>query len=258
MTRRGTELHDIETTMSLLEEWREALPRQISRLRAFMPLENDDPILDVGAAQGVTSTALKEFGFTNVRGVEPSREALETRHELMERTGITTDIVQGVAEKLPFEDDQFQYVHVYSVMEHVDDPWQVFRECYRVTRPGGGFFFNTTSAISPFQAEIDRFPLFPWYPDPVRRGIMNWAMREKPWLVGYTDRPAFFWFKHREVQQKLRECGFKRVHDMWELRSASGEATGRRKTIIDAAAHNRAAKLLGNIGQGGMQYLAIK
>lgn len=257
MTQHATELNDVDTALVKLAEWRGHVPRLLARLRPFMRLEPGDPMLDIGAAQGVTVTAFLEHGFA-ARGVEPSADALATRHQLSQRTGVETDIVKGIAEDLPFADGEFQYVHLYSVLEHVDDPWAVFREALRVLRPGGGLFFSTTAHISPRQSEIVRFPGFPWYPDRVRRGIMDWAMREKPWLVGHTTRPAYWWFDHRDVQRRLHETGFGRVVDMWEMRAAAQESEGMRKRVVDAAATIAPVRVAANMALGGMEYLAVK
>jgi ubiquinone/menaquinone biosynthesis C-methylase UbiE len=253
----ATELNSADTALAKLETWTAHVPKHVQRLRPWMRLEPGDPVLDVGAAQGVTVTAFMRHGYA-ARGVEPSSEALATRPELIERTGVETDIVEGVAERLPFGDSEFQYVHVYSVMEHVDDPWTVFREVHRVLRPGGGMYFNTTSRLSPFQHEIGRFPLFPWYPDRVRRKVMTWAMRERPWLVGHSTRPAFLWYSHREVQRRLREAGFTRIVNRWELRSVSGELSGARHAVVTLAARNRVARFFADIALGGMEYVAVR
>jgi SAM-dependent methyltransferase len=253
----ATELNDVDTAVRRLEEWRAHIPKLVARLSPYVSLRPGDAVLDIGAAQGVTVTAFLEAGYA-ARGVEPSAEALATRLELIERTGVETDIVVGVAEALPFDDAEFDYVHCYSVMEHVDDPWRVFGEAFRVLKSGGGFYFSTTSALSPRQAEITGFPFFPWYPDPLRRRIMAWAVRDKPSLVGHTKRPAYYWFKHGEVRDRLSEVGFRRVVDRWEMRRDARELSGVRALFVDAAARNRGGRLVGDILVPGMEYLAVK
>lgn len=45
-------------------------------------------------------------------------------------------------EAIPFCDERFDVVLIRSVMEHVEDPAQTFRELARVTRPGGCVLMN--------------------------------------------------------------------------------------------------------------------
>ena len=94
--------------------------------------------------------------------------------------------------------------------------------------------------------------------DRIRRGIMDWAKRERPELVGHTEAPAYWWFKHGEVRARLHSLGFARVVDMWQLRATSGEAAGWRRVVIESAARHGVARTVGNLVVPGMEYLAIK
>lgn len=48
----------------------------------------------------------------------------------------STDVI-CVGEHLPFEDEQFDYVFAFAVLEHTRRPWEVAREMIRVLKPGG-------------------------------------------------------------------------------------------------------------------------
>jgi 2-polyprenyl-3-methyl-5-hydroxy-6-metoxy-1,4-benzoquinol methylase len=252
---QATEQADLETALSRIPEADAFVDRQLKRIEPFFPLRPPARVLDVGAAQGVWLTALAKRGFQAV-GVEPWEAAIEVSHELSKQTGMQLDIRPGVAESLPFEDESVDFVHAYSVMEHVDDPDQVWPEVFRVLRRPGAFLFSTVSALSPFQVEIAGFPLFPWYPPPVQRRIMSWATEKRPALVGNTTRPAIHWFRHRDVRRSLHEAGFTEVVDRWQLRR--GERDGRLGQVIDLAASNRAVRLAGDVAASGMEYLAVK
>ena len=253
----ATERRDLTTALRNLDEMEMWLPKVLNRIAPWRPLAPGDRVLDVGAAQGVMLVAFARAGF-DAYGVEPYAAAREVAREVAETTGVPIEVRDGVGEALPYPDGFFRYVHAISVLEHVDDPQQVFREAYRVLESGGAFYFKTGGVLSPRQAEIAGFPLFPWYPRPLQRRIMLWARDHRPSLVGYTPRPAIHWFKHREVRRWLRAIGFREIVDRWALHSRSGEHTGLTGTLVDLADRHRAVRLPAGLYSGTVEYLAVK
>lgn len=51
--------------------------------------------------------------------------------------------VWGSADRLPFEDDSFDTVVTFQVLEHVEEPSAMVGEAFRVLRPGGLFIVTT-------------------------------------------------------------------------------------------------------------------
>ena len=51
---------------------------------------------------------------------------------------------------IPLCDQTFNVITANMVVEHLDDPEQVFREVFRLLRPNGIFVFHTTNADNPF------------------------------------------------------------------------------------------------------------
>jgi SAM-dependent methyltransferase len=93
-------------------------------------------VLDVGCGAGSVAKAVKrERPDLEVFGCDPSQSALA----IADASPEGVDFRLATAERLPFSDSELDFVWIFDVLEHVDDPAQVLREVARVLRPGGGF-----------------------------------------------------------------------------------------------------------------------
>jgi SAM-dependent methyltransferase len=93
-------------------------------------------VLDVGCGAGSVAKAVKrERPDLEVLGCDVSRSAIAAASASPE--GV--DFRLATAERLPFADDELDFVWIFDVLEHVDEPEQVLREVARVLKPGGGF-----------------------------------------------------------------------------------------------------------------------
>ena len=226
------------------------------RIAQFTELPPGARVLDIGAALGLHLVAWRRAGYDPI-GVEPWAGAVEASSEVAARTGASFEIHHGGGESLPLADRSVDLVVAISVMEHVDEPSRVFAEAHRVLRPGGAFYFYTTSAICPRQAEIRLFPAFPWYPPWLQRRIMRWASERHPWLVHGTTAPAYHWFRPGPTEALLKRTGFGRVIDRWEMRLPE-EDSGFRARLARAAKSSAAARLALNLAIEDSAYLALK
>jgi 2-polyprenyl-6-hydroxyphenyl methylase/3-demethylubiquinone-9 3-methyltransferase len=196
------------------------------------------------------------MGFT-ARGVEPVTGARETAARLAQHFGATLEIIEGTAEHLPFADATFHVVLANSVLEHVEDLEQALAEAFRVLKPGGVFWFSSTSALCPRQHEIRGFPLFGWYPLALKRRLMYWAKRHRPGLIGHTQTPAIHWFTPWMARRLLRKAGFTQVYDRWDLRRRV-VPTGWRRWLFAIITANVATKCLADVIVEGSAYAAVK
>ncbi len=93
-------------------------------------------VLDVGCGGGSVAKAVKHARpDLEVFGCDLSESALTIARSNPE--GV--DFRLATAERLPFGDGELDFVWIFDVLEHVDDPERVLREVARVLKPGGGF-----------------------------------------------------------------------------------------------------------------------
>jgi len=90
-------------------------------------------ILNVGTSTGYTSIWLSEFG--EVKSVEYDKDCYEF---VKENIGI--DIVNASIEDLPFEDNYFDLVCAFDVIEHVKNDQRGVNEMARVCKDNGYIF----------------------------------------------------------------------------------------------------------------------
>ena len=96
-------------------------------------------VLDVGSGVGGTSRCLaREFG-CRVTGIDLTDEYCRAAAMLSDRIGLAelVDYRQGDATNLPFPDASFDIVWTEHVAMNIPDKPKLYREMYRVLKPGG-------------------------------------------------------------------------------------------------------------------------
>ena len=92
--------------------------------------------LDVGTAGGSFLAVAQRNGW-EVAGCEPNRWMAEWGKE-----HYSIDIVPGTIFDMGLEDESFDVVTLWDVIEHTPDPTTVLEECRRVLKPGGLLVVN--------------------------------------------------------------------------------------------------------------------
>lgn len=89
-------------------------------------------LLDVGCGTGVFLNMFWEYGF-DVTGLDNDERTLE---EARQRLGNKAEFRLGQLDHLPFDDGEFDYVALLSVLEYADDPRSILEEALRVAERG--------------------------------------------------------------------------------------------------------------------------
>ena len=115
-----------------------------------------------GVGTGGLAIALFKEKKCDVYGIDPSQEELEIVKEKCLQVGINPDNFKSdFGENLSFPDAQFDFVHCFAVLEHVQDVKKCIGEMIRITKPGGLIYINTPNYKYPFERHYKiPFPTF--------------------------------------------------------------------------------------------------
>ena len=84
-------------------------------------------ILDLGSGDGNFLIAAAKQGSQAV-GLELNDEYIIRSKKLAEQESVDIEVVQGVAEKMPFENNSFDFINISEVIEHVQSPEDLLKE----------------------------------------------------------------------------------------------------------------------------------
>ncbi|MBT0727195.1 class I SAM-dependent methyltransferase [Rosenbergiella australiborealis] len=107
------------------------------RLKTWLATAGEAHVLDIGCGAGHASFSAAPL-VKQVTAYDLSAEMLAVVERGAQNRGLTNiDTQQGVAESLPFADQQFDRVMSRYSAHHWQDVPQALREVYRVLKPGG-------------------------------------------------------------------------------------------------------------------------
>ena len=113
--------------------------KKIQKYVHFPPEETR--LLDIGCNLGTFLQLAKEQGYL-ITGVEPDANAVEAGL----RSGL--DIRCGYLHEINLGDARYDIVTLFEVVEHLEDPTGLLKECHRILKPGGFLCMTTGNARS--------------------------------------------------------------------------------------------------------------
>lgn len=146
-------------------------------------------VLDIGSGLGGPARTLATDIGCQVIGLELTDEFYRAAVMLTELTRLSDQVqfVHGNALEMPFPDEHFDAVVMTLVGMHVKDKPRLFRQVYRVLRPGGRFAFQdfaagpVTPVLYPVGFAYDPSIAFLWPPEELETAILDVGFEEQVW-----------------------------------------------------------------------------
>ena len=145
-------------------------------------MSTNNKVLEIGSGMGLF-TIVGQFLGINCVGLEPGDEKYDgsvlIAHETLQANQLSESIIKkGYAERLPFQDEEFDCVCSFQTIEHVTNPRMMLTEAYRVLKPGGILFLECPNYN---------------YPLEVHYGVAV------PTFFGKTLTKFFLWLQQRPI-----------------------------------------------------------
>ncbi len=194
-----------------------ALTRLERCLTAFVGLPKGAKVLEIGCGAGRQSRTLKKFRpDLQVFGCDLSHRAITEAQSYSD--GVEYKVAD--ANRLPYDDQTFEAVMLFDVLEHVPEVASVVREAARVLKPGSLFH-----GFIPIEGQ--RGTLFHLLQNSQKLPIARWKRERIGHIQQLTDS---------SLEQIFREAGFS-VRDM----TYSFHLTGQLYDITDYWRRDRLA-----------------
>jgi len=154
-------------------------------------------VADLGAGTGIIRKTLEVESGNPIFGLEIDDGFIVDRERM----------VRGDVLRMPFASESLDFVMLNHIYEHVPDPVQLFRDTYRVLRPGGRAYVTAGSRLAVMEPHY-RLPFLSWLPDGAAGAYLRVTGRGR----SYGD---IRFLTYRPLTRLMRAAGFI-VHDVTE------------------------------------------
>ena len=162
---RGIPIEEKDQLIKALRKAHESFFRFVDKFET-----ENKTILELGSGFG-GFVLLGNLHGVKTCGVEPDRKMAWLTKQMLVAFGFDRDLVQpSPGETLPFEENNFDYVVSFQVLEHVEDPAKVLDESIRVLKPEGHLYFIFPNYNSFYEGHIKKI----WFPFINKRNVKKY------------------------------------------------------------------------------------
>ena len=138
-------------------------------------------VLVVGCGTGGELVNFKNKG-ADIYGIEPNKNALTISHLKAAQSDIPKEnITNGYSENLPYDENQFDFIYCYTVLEHVADVEKSINEMVRCAKVKGKIFIETPDYRQLYEGHY-KLPLPMFLPIWMNKIIVRFFRRSSDFL----------------------------------------------------------------------------
>lgn len=180
-------------------------------------------VLDVGASSGIIDSYVSSF-VKNLVGIDIDNGAIEHANKNFRRKNLI--FKKNDALNLSFKKNTFDIVICTHVYEHVEAPYKLFNEIYRVLKPNGICYLAAVNALWPIEAHHN-LPFLSYLPKTLANLYLRiftgkkyyyetlftyWRLKSmtmqsnfkiKDFTPSVLSQPKKFGFKHKKINSKI-------------------------------------------------------
>lgn len=176
-------------------------------------LNPGDIVLDLGFGEGY-GTSLLAPNCHEIVGVDVEQKVVDYANKRYRTDNCHFEKYHG--QSLPFDENYFDIVVSFQVIEHIDDESGFISEIYRVLKPGGRFLLTTpnkATRLKPGQKPFNRFHKREYYSHELQKVLSQKFSNVNIWGVSATaeiHRIEFERIKRGGILNALINLGLRR------------------------------------------------
>jgi SAM-dependent methyltransferase len=144
-----------------MEKWTDSRRAEVPQYRQlFEPFTNLEgkTVLDLGCNRGYLLRALLEQESFNAIGADISEADLK----IARQTSPEIRFVRSTPTSVPIESESVDVCYTIDTVEHLSKAPEIFRDIFRVLKPGGLFLVHFNPWLNPYGSHLEDIIPFPW------------------------------------------------------------------------------------------------